>query len=47
MLCVYVILQKERISQVDQKSGALMTKIVELQKSPFGKSRQNETLAEV
>ncbi|PVD39154.1 hypothetical protein C0Q70_01782 [Pomacea canaliculata] len=38
---------KERISQVDQKSGALMTKIVELQKSPFGKSRQNETLAEV
>lgn len=37
---------KERASQLDSRSGALMTKIVELQKSPFGKSRQNETLTE-
>nr|QNL15279.1 inhibitor of nuclear factor kappa-B kinase subunit alpha [Littorina littorea] len=37
---------KDRASQLETKSGAVTTKIVELQKSPFGKARQNDTLTE-
>ncbi|XP_076460163.1 inhibitor of nuclear factor kappa-B kinase subunit alpha-like [Babylonia areolata] len=37
---------KERAGQLESKSGAVTTKIVELQKSPFGKTRQNETLTD-
>ncbi|KAL8585012.1 hypothetical protein ACOMHN_043648 [Nucella lapillus] len=37
---------KEHASQLESKSGAITTKIVELQKSPLGKTRQNETLTE-
>ena len=42
----YVCFQKERTNQLEMKSGVVTTKIVELQKSPFGKARQNDTLTD-
>ncbi|KAJ8318661.1 hypothetical protein KUTeg_003752 [Tegillarca granosa] len=38
---------KDRCNILDQQSTALQTKIVELQRSPFARTKQNETLEEI
>ncbi|XP_048762019.1 inhibitor of nuclear factor kappa-B kinase subunit alpha-like isoform X2 [Ostrea edulis] len=38
---------KEKVAKLDQHSIALQTKIIELQKSPFARAKQNEVLEEL
>ncbi|XP_061182095.1 inhibitor of nuclear factor kappa-B kinase subunit alpha-like [Saccostrea echinata] len=38
---------KEKVAKLDQQSTALQTKIVELQKSPFARGKQNEVLEDI
>jgi len=40
----YLCRQEQRVSELEQQALALQTRIVELQKSPFAKSRQDDTL---
>lgn len=43
----FYFLQKDRVNELKQQAGALQTKIVELQKSPFAKTKQDDTLEEL
>mgnify|MGYP000310956381 CR=1 FL=1 len=42
----FIIFQKETVTKLDQQSIALQTKIIELQKSPFARAKQNDVLEE-
>lgn len=39
--------QSQRVTEIDEQARALQTKVVELHKSPFAKSKQTEVLADL
>lgn len=42
--CILIVIQNDKVSRLEEQCSVLQTKIVELQRSPFARSKQNDVL---